>query len=494
MPGGLLRDAVSGIASVLWLPGAVALAAAGAALVLDAFRRPAAAVCVVGSASSVAAAACAVSALRSPIQQAVPGVYGGGGLAGAAFVMYALAALAAATGMRTLPASVRGGAAALIALSAAACQALAGAVDAVILIIALETLAIASYGLVSASGTRTSGEVGMRYFIQGSVAAGLLVFGLAGVMAIGGGDTSYETLAASIASSPASAGGVLGMLFLTALAFKSGAVPFHSWMPDAYEAAEPGVAVFLAGAPKIAAVSAAWVLFARTVWASDSVADVRTVIAIAAAASIVVGNLVALKQTRLGRLLGYSAIAQAGYALIGVAAGAVGTGLLIASYALAAAISFGIAAVLKEETGGDPCIEDIAGLAARRPVVAAALAVAMLSLTGMPMTVGFVGKLWVFYGAIGAGLTWLAMIGAIGSVVSFGYYGRVIQAAYFAQPHRLEQGEADEADETGEEEELQSSGVRPRAWPFVAAAAGLVVAGTAPLAFGFEQIVRFFMV
>lgn len=493
--GGLFLDVVSSLAGILWLPAALVLAAAGAALVLDAFGRPSAAVAIVGLAASVAAALCVAAALETPLQQAVPGVYGGGGLAGAGAAMYALAALAAATGMRTLPSSVRGGAAALVALSGAACQALAGAVDAVVMVLALETLAITGYGLVSASGTRASGEVGMRYFIQGSVAAGLLVFGLAGVVAVGGGETSYEALTATIASSPAAAAGVLGMLFVAALAFKTGAVPFHSWVPDAYETAEPGVAVFLAGAPKIAAVTAAWVLFVRTVWASEPFADVRTAIAIAAAASVVVGNLAALKQTRLGRLLGYSAIAQAGYALIGVAAGAVGTGLLVASYALAAAVAFGVAAVLKEETGSDPSIEDLAGLASRRPALAAALAAAMLSLTGMPLTVGFVGKLWVFYGAIGAGLTWLAVIGALGSVVSFGYYGRVIQAAYFAEPQTEPAADAaDGAPEAADDEPLQPDVPRPRAWPFVAAAAAIVIAGVAPLVFGFEQIVRFFMV
>lgn len=492
MAGGVFQDIALGAAGLLWLPAVLVLVSAGAAVVLDAFGRTGAAMSAVTFASVAAAALCIASSVSVELREAVPGVYGGAGLSGAAAAIYTTAALACATGLRTVPAQSRGGAAALVALSAAACQVLAGAVDAVVMVLALETVAVAAYGLVAASGTDASAEAGMRYFVQGSVAAGLLMFGLAALFAAGAGETSYQALTQSIAAAPVAASGVIGMLFVTALAFKSGAFPFHSWAPDVYQTAEPGVAVFLAGAPKVAAITAAWVLVVRTVWASAGGADIRTAVAIVAAGSVVLGNFAALKQTKLGRLLGYSAIAQVGYALIGVAAGAAGTGLLIAGYALAVAVAFGIVGVLKEELGGEPGIDDLAGLASRRPLAAAALAVAMLSLTGMPLTLGFVGKLWVFYGAVGAGLTWLAVVGAVGSVVSFGYYGRVIQAVYFAEP-RVPGAELPPAG-SDDDQGCSAAAARPRVWPFVAAAAVIVAGGVLPLVYGFEGIVRMFMV
>lgn len=492
MAGGVVQDIALSAAGLLWLPAVLVLASAVVAVALDAFGRTAGAVSLVALATLVAAALCVVASFTVQLQEAVPGVYGGGGLSGAAAAVYTVAALACAAGLRTVPARSRGGAAALIALSAAACHVLAGSVDALVMVLALEIVAVAAYGLVAASGTDASGEAVMRYFVQGSVAAGLLVFGLAALFGVGAGDTSYQSLTQSIASAPVAASGVLGMLLVTALAFKSGAFPFHSWVPDVYQTAEPSVAVFLAGAPKIAAVTAAWVLFVRTLWGSDGGADIRTALAIVAAGSIVLGNFAALKQSRLGRLLGYSAIAQVGYALIGVAAGAAGTGLLIASYALAAAVAFGVAGVVKEDLGADPAIDDLAGLASRRPIASAALAIAMLSLTGMPLTVGFVGKLWVFYGAVGAGLSWLAVVGAVGSVVSFGYYGRVIQSVYFAEP-RAAEAPAGAAGPTDDDEEAAPA-VRPRVWPFVAAAAVIAAGGILPLVYGFDRIVRMFLV
>ncbi|MDI6844057.1 MAG: NADH-quinone oxidoreductase subunit N [Anaerosomatales bacterium] len=478
--GGWVTDAVG----LFWLPGALVLGAAAVAVLVDAFGRTGAAVRLVALASVLAAGLCAVAAWSTQLGPAVPGVYGGGGLAGAAAVIYLAAAASLLSGLDGIGESRRGGVAALVGLGAVACQVLAGAVDLLVMAIALETLAVVSYGLVAAGRGRAPNEVGMRYLVQGSVAAGFLVFGLAAVVGLGAGQTGYEQLVQTVSASPAAAASVTGILVLVALAFKAGAFPLHSWVPDAYEVVDPGAGVFLAGAPKVAAVLAVWVLFARSVWAQESFQNLRVALAVMAAASIVFGNFAALKQRDVGRMLGYSAIAQVGYALVGVVAGAVGTTLLVAGYAIAVAVAFGCVGALQAGSAKGRSLDGIRGIAASRPVLAAVMSVAMLSLTGIPLTMGFLGKLWVFYAAVNAGWTWLALVGAIGSVVSFGYYGKVIQAMYFSEPEQLA-GEA-AAPQQADETELR----RGRVWPFALLAVLLVVAGTVPLATGFEWLLR----
>ncbi|MCL4079035.1 hypothetical protein MX659_05475 [Coriobacteriia bacterium Es71-Z0120] len=486
-------SALSSISGMLWLPGAAVLAAGAAALLVDAFGRPGLGTALVGAAAVLASVLCAASASDGTIAEVVPGILGGGGLAGAAAVIYLLSAASLVTGLRNVPGSRRGGVAALIGVAAVASQALAGAADALVMAIALETIAIASFGIVAAGRGKASREVAIRYFVQASVAVGLLVFGLAGIVGLGGGATGYNELVQAMSSAPAAAASVLGVLLLAALAFKAGAFPFHSWVPDVYGVLEPEAAVFVAGAPKIAAVLALWLLFARSVWAGEAFRNVSVAIGVAAAASIIVGNFGALKQRDLGRMLGYSAIAQVGYALIGVSSRAVGTPLLVVSYAAAVAVAFGCLAALRSEAGDQATLESVAGVALKRPVLAGTTAVAMLSLTGVPLTVGFLGKLFVFYGAVSGGWTWLALIGAIGSVVSFGYYGRVIQAMYFAEPIAA----PDETSQSGAapfDSASPSPTGRARVWPFAILAAMLVAAGTVPLVTGFEWLLRLFTV
>lgn len=419
-----------------YLPAAVAAAAAVVTLALDAWdvRRAAVGVAVAGSlvAGVVAIVTRPLPALSgAPLLAADCG--GGAGLA-----VGLLGALALAGGWRRLI-TARGGvqAAALGAFTVATSLAAIAARDLLTLTIAIEAMALAAYGLVALAGTDRSREAATKYFIQGAVATGLLVLAL-GIMSVsGGGSLAYGDVLAVTGSFPRSSALLAWALLVSVLAFKAGAFPFHSWAPDAYETADPPVSALLASVPKTAVVFAALVLLAEAIPGGGFVSP-RTMLALLAAGGIVFGNLAALRQGSLMRMLAYSGIAQVGYALVGITAGGgPSTIVFMAAYGLAACGAFLAAEAVRE---ADPAwtgtIAGLAGLSRRRPALSAAIAVLMLSLTGIPLFAGFVGKLTVFAGAAGE-WTWLVVLGVLGSVVSFGYYGSVIRAAYL-----LEDGEA----------------------------------------------------
>ncbi len=197
-------------------------------------------------------------------------------------------------------------------------------------------------------------------------------------------------------------------------------------------------------------------------------------------------------------MLGYSGIAQAGYALVGPAVGLVtypGALLLMATYGLAAATAFLVAETLRAEgRGWDGAIAGMSGLAGRRPLLAAALTVAMLSLTGIPLTAGFWGKLLVFGSAAGQGLEWLAVVGVVGSVVSFGYYGAVIRTVYFDSAPDSDASDARQSiDEASMKTCAQDRGCDRAAVALtLLGAAALIVIGIVPLFTGLAPFVRFF--
>ncbi|MDO8915898.1 MAG: proton-conducting transporter membrane subunit, partial [Coriobacteriia bacterium] len=276
-----------------------------------------------------------------------------------------------------------------------------------------------------------------KYFVQGAVATGLLVLALAVLFALGGGSLDYAAVISGGADGFPRSAALLGFALLTCvLAFKAGAFPFHSWAPDAYETAERPVAALLASTPKVAVLAAVVYVFlpVQEAGAALSPAVPSMLFALLALASIVFGNLAALRQRSLTRMLAYSGIAQVGYALVGIAAGQGSATLVFAGlYGLAAAGAFLAAEAVSEgDPGWDGSIAGLAGLSRRRPALAAALAALMLSLTGIPLFGGFVGKLAVFAGAAGP-LTWLVVVGVVGSVVSFGYYGSVLRSVYLAE-------------------------------------------------------------
>lgn len=458
--------------------------------------------------------------LNVPATTAYEVFMGGSGFSFIAGLILLLAAAAVAGGSAWFSEHSGGGlAASLVALSAAAAVTLACSADLLMTLIALETVAICSYAMVAQSRTASSSEASMKYLIQGSLTAALMIVGIGMVLAVAGGVTGLNQLQGRLMLGAAGAGapvlaGAMGLI-VAALAFKLSAFPFHSWAPDAFESAPPASAGFMSGAVKVGAVFSAYALtlglftglpqwrLAGTVFGrAYELTDARASVLWAALAtgSIVFGNLGALKQTSFGRMLGYSGIAQIGYVLVGLAAGAqtVPAGMvLVSAYAIAVLAAFLVAeAVRAARPGWDGSIAGMAGFGREHPLMGASLAVALFSLTGIPLTAGFWGKVVVFGNALIAGDEWLVVLGLLGSVVSFGYYGRALRSAYFDETVKPNPDiMADPCDLLTEE---GTGETRPGRVPIastivtVALAVVVLIVGVAPLFFGLTFFATFF--
>lgn len=437
---------MGGTSWLLLSPMLLAGVAAIAALIADAVatpRRAVATAAVVLGASAVLGAVVAATH-RGTLVAGTLAV--GGTFAALGAVCGGLGALALVAGSSRLGGQPHGGqTAALVAFSASASMVLVSAYDLAVFVIAIELIALVGYALVASARTPRAQEAAMKYFVQGAVATGLLAYGLAVLFGVFGGRLPFPQSAASLANAgPAAAVTTMLALFMAALAFKVGAFPFHSWAPDVYETAPAPVAAFLASAPKLAGLVAIVTLFDLVF--SAQAAQWAPLAAALAVASIVFGNFAALRQVSLRRMLAYSGIAQVGYALVGVAAGvAVGPFVLLfaVAYALAAFGAFTAAEAAGEGDAWDGSIAALAGVGRRRPVLSASLAVCLMSLTGLPLTLGFWGKFWVFGGAVSqaaGAYAWLAVVGVLGSVVSFGYYGGVLRALYLDEAPAIPEG------------------------------------------------------
>lgn len=368
--------------------------------------------------------------------------------------------------------------AALVALGAAAAAFMAATTDLLLLFIAVETLALCGYGIVALANTDRSRESAMKWFVQGSVATTIFIVGLGVLAAQTGGSLSYAKLT-EIASAPTSsvALAVGFALVLSALAFKAGAFPFHSWMPDAFETGPaPGIAM-LASVGKVAPLAAAaYLVVAITGATGDRLAPVLATLAVA---SIVFGNLVALRQRSLARMLAYSGVAQVGYAFVGLVAGmnALTVVTFAALYGITSAASFLFIVALREaEPDWDGSISGLAGLSRAHPMLAASLAVVMFSLTGIPLTAGFWGKFAVLAAAASEGWLWLVALAMLASVVSFGYYGGVLRAAFMAEDDAEPDVTAPEGESEAHTDESAARNA-PIKWPASSLVATVVFAG-----------------
>jgi len=402
-------------------------------------------------------------------------------------VVYGFAALAILAGWRSLTTSDHGGSVVvLIAFASSATVLLAASRDLAVTVLALEAIALTSYGLVASRGTSRSYEAAMKYFVQGAVAAGLLIYGLAVTYGTLGGVLDYSGLMFAFESETGLGPVMLSVtFFFVAFAFKLGAVPFHSWAPDVYGESLPCASAFLASAPKVATVIAAAVLFGGVAVAQTAI---WSWLAIGVAvASIVFGNLVGLGQMSYTRMLAYSGIAQVGYALTAFAALDVAYThgiLFIVTYALAALGAFAVAeAVGETDPAWDGSLQKMAGLGLRRPWLGAAIAVIMLSLTGIPLTAGFVGKLFLFGALVGSGWEWLVIVALIGSVVSFGYYGRVLKIVYLDEA---------ESPEVGSNDGMEVSKAGAGTFVVLVVATAILVLGVVPLFTGVDWIFNLF--
>jgi NADH-quinone oxidoreductase subunit N len=296
-------------------------------------------------------------------------------------------------------------------------------------------------------GDIRSAEAGLKYFLFGSTASAFTLFGLSLIYGVAG-STSLAAIADRLntqALSPLLFAGVV--MTLVGFAFKIAAAPFHLWAPDAYQGAPVSSAAFIASGSKVAS----FVVLGKIMLVGFSpihgsadwhamVAGWSPVLAALAAFSILIGNLVALVQSNLRRLLAYSAVAHAGYTLLGLVAGGregfSATLFYTTIYAFTLLGAFGVVALVRRETGGDD-LQNFAGLSARSPLLAGCMAIFLLSLAGLPPLAGFFGKFYLFSVAFGAGanhgLLWLVVVALFGSLISLYYYLIVLKLIFQTQ-------------------------------------------------------------
>jgi NADH-quinone oxidoreductase subunit N len=322
---------------------------------------------------------------------------------------------------------------ALLLVSTLGMSLMASAADLIMLYLAIETTSIPLYILAGfLVRDRKSVEAGIKYLLFGAMTSAVMLYGFSLLYGFGG-TTQLYSLAERFTSGEISQVAVIGalLLALVGFGFKISAVPFHFWAPDVYEGAPTAVAGFLSTASK-AAGFAVLIRVLTVVFAGQAAAG-SLVVAVLAVASMIIGNLLALSQKSFKRLLAYSSIAQAGYMLIGVAAGS-SFGNSAAIYYLMAYLftnlaAFALIAVISKQVGSD-AIADLRGLNQRAPALSLALAVVMLSLGGIPPFAGFVGKVLVFAAAVEVNLIWLVIVGVINAVISLYYYLTVLRVAY----------------------------------------------------------------
>jgi NADH-quinone oxidoreductase subunit N len=312
---------------------------------------------------------------------------------------------------------------------------LAQAQNLVSVFVAIETLSIPLY-ILCATNLRheRSLESGLKYLIVGSLGSATLLYGMAFIYG-GSGSTDFAAIAAGVGragllSDPLILVGI-GMAAV-GLAFKTSVAPFHQWTPDVYEGAPSPIAAFMAVATK----AAAFAVFVRffDVALLPQAGDWQPALAALAAVSIVVGNAGALGQDSLKRLLGYSGIAQAGYILGGIVvadrAGVEALVFYLCGYALMNLAAFAVVVARERETRFRDDIEGVRGLGSERPLLAWPLTISMLALAGLPATVGFVGKLYLIEALVEGDYTWLAVLIAVGTMISLAYYLRVVAAMW----------------------------------------------------------------
>jgi NADH-quinone oxidoreductase subunit N len=325
---------------------------------------------------------------------------------------------------------------ALMLTSAAGMWVLVAAQNLVTLFLGLELLSIPLYVLCATEMRRaTSLESGLKYLIIGSVGSATLLYGLAFLYgATGSTDFSgIASAAGDVSTDPLLLTGIA--LSMVGLAFKASVAPFHQWTPDVYEGAPTPVTAFMAVATKAAAFGAFLRLF--DVALLDASADWAPALAVLATITIVVGNVGALGQSSLKRLMAWSSVAQAGYMLAGVVVatrlGVQATVFYLGVYLMMNLAAFAVIVIRERETGLGDDIASVQGLGAQRPLLAMAMTLAMLGLAGIPATAGFIGKFYLIDAAIDGDYTWLGVAIVIGSMISLAYYLRVIAAMWMAE-------------------------------------------------------------
>ena len=326
---------------------------------------------------------------------------------------------------------------ALLLVSTVGAIYMAGARELLTAYISIELLSFSLYvGVSLAKNDTRSGEAGLKYVLLGGVASAMLLYGLSLIYGTTG-TTSYDGIAAALESgvvgTPAF---LLGLAFLVAgLGFKASAVPFHMWTPDAYEGAPLPITAYISATSKAATFALMLALFGTAL--EPAKADWQWMLASLAVATMVVGNLIAIQQTNIKRLLAYSSIGQVGFMLMAITtvSEASGTALLLhlGGYLITNLAVFIAVIAFYNRTGSEE-IEDFRGLAETQPYLALVITTALFSLSGMPLLAGFVTKFVLFQAAAEEGFLWLATVAVIMSTVSLYYYLKVIRQMYVVEP------------------------------------------------------------
>jgi len=329
---------------------------------------------------------------------------------------------------------------ALLLFSVSGMMMMAAATDLIIVYLGMETMSVALYILTGFNRRQiTSVEAAVKYFIMGAFASAFFLYGVALIYGATG-TTNLDQIGIWLSGH----GIFRDMMALAGLAlmlvgfgFKIAAVPFQWWTPDVYQGAPTSVTAFMSVGAK-AAGFAALTRVLQSAFSPIFTADWMIATAILATLTMTVGNLAALAQKDLKRMLGYSSIAHAGYILVGVAAanetGMRGVLFYLLTYTFMSVGAFAVACVVERREGFSTVLSDYAGLSQREPLLAAAMTVFMLSLTGIPPFVGFWGKLYVFQAAVEANMSWLAILGVINSAISLFYYLGVVVQMYMRHP------------------------------------------------------------
>jgi NADH-quinone oxidoreductase subunit N len=308
------------------------------------------------------------------------------------------------------------------------------------LFVALEIMSVSLYAMAGLHRDRVeSQESAMKYFITGAFSSAFLLYGIALLYGVSG-STTMSRIAGAVAARPDGDAALLPLLgvglLLVGFGFKVASVPFHMWAPDVYEGAPTTVTAVMAAGVKASAFGALLRVLLQAVPSLAS--DWRPAVAVLALLTMVVGNLGALAQSNVKRMLAYSSVAHAGYLLTAVVApagqGAEAVLFYLVAYAAVNLGGFGALAALARDGREPLSLSDLAGLSQRRPMLAASLTLFLISLAGVPVSGGFVGKFYLFTAAVNAGYVGLALVGVLASVVSAYYYLRVVVAMYMRDP------------------------------------------------------------
>lgn len=327
---------------------------------------------------------------------------------------------------------------ALMLLATSGMMLMASAGDLITLYLGLELMALSIYilaGFMRSDGR--SNEAGIKYLLLGAFSSGIMLYGMSLLYGLSGSTNLNEILAFLRTADLSNPILFLSMvMLLVSFGFKVAAVPFHMWVPDVYEGAPTSVTAFMSAGPKVAGFAVLLRVFA---YALQPLQDHSSVLlAGLAVLTMAVGNVMALSQTNIKRMLAYSSIAHAGYALVGLAAGgpdgAASVMLYVLIYAVMNMGAFGVVIMLRKSGERGEEIADFSGLGKTNKTAAFLMLIFMFSLTGIPPLAGFMGKFYIFKSAVQAGMVWLAVTGVIFSAISAYFYLRVIMLMYMYEP------------------------------------------------------------